>query len=841
MRPEMPGSAGAASGSVPLPGRTTPDIDSLPTVGQTSEDALPVGKYGRPDINPYDRDLDLTVPLMFKRRTLGDLPIRLTFDDRLLVERASFEKLIGPLLNSDARKKLLDWEPGSDQLSSEGLQPLGIAFRYDPSSLAVVVLTIDPAQRAVERLFDDSNPGDDKPDLMPASLAAYLNIGAFGAYNWQRGNLPKPSISLNGAIRYGNIVFEGDGQFGGQGFDDENYRFDRNYARFVLDQPSEYRRWYLGDLTPEVRGQQGYVQMGGLGVSRQRQRFDPYRSSVLQGNRQLLLQRDATVRIIRNGVLYREMRLDAGSYDVSSLPLLAGSNDVKIEVQDNSGTVQALNYSSYLDPIDLVPGDYEYAGYIGKTGEGFGGSPKYNGPLAFSGFFRKAFVDAPAIGVGLQVSKSVQTLTGQTQFVIGGGSRLMLDGGFSNSRSVGSGYSVGVGFDQLIDRGGLVDSATIRADYLSRHYAFLSTPDADNSSALNFSGQYTRQVNRRLSLMLNGSFLSSRQRKDSYRIGASANYYLNSRFSIRGGLDYTRLDSSLGRNRSLGFNISLVYQPSYRDRLEARHESFNDSSSLSYLHASSNQIGSVGYGAIASRDGSALTAQGFADYIANRFDATLSHASYGADFNSMGSVNVTSLRVGTSLAFADGAFGVGRRINDSFAILYPHDNLRGHSVVAGQSIAQNDYMSKSGTFGGAVNGYLNSYVTQSVQYDVEDAPLGYDVGNGVVRVKPPYHSGYKLRVGTDAFVSAAGTLLLPDGKPVSLVGGRVIAQDGKDQAPLPFFTNSVGRFAIQNLRPGVTYRVEMGGNAASFEFVVPSDTKGLVFLNNVNVIVKPSN
>ena len=39
-------------------------------------------------------------------------------------------------------------------------------------------------------------------------------------------------------------------------------------------------------------------------------------------------------------------------------------------------------------------------------------------------------------------------------------------------------------------------------------------------------------------------------------------------------------------------------------------------------------------------------------------------------------------------------------------------------------------------------------------------------------------------------------LTFPDGSPVALAGGRVIAKDGKDKEPLPFFTNSVGRFAI---------------------------------------------
>src|SRR3546814_1832092 len=39
----------------------------------------------------------------------------------------------------------------------------------------------------------------------------------------------------------------------------------------------------------------------------------------------LILQRESTVRFLRNGSLYREVRLQPGRYDFSSLPLIAGS------------------------------------------------------------------------------------------------------------------------------------------------------------------------------------------------------------------------------------------------------------------------------------------------------------------------------------------------------------------------------------------------------------------------------------------------------------------------------------------------------------------------------------
>jgi outer membrane usher protein len=172
-------------------------------------------------------------------------------------------------------------------------------------------------------------------------------------------------------------------------------------------------------------------------------------------------------------------------------------------------------------------------------------------------------------------------------------------------------------------------------------------------------------------------------------------------------------------------------------------------------------------------------------------------------------------------------------------LLSPHENLGKRSVVAGQSLAENNYIGRSGALGSALNNFLGSYVTQSVQYDVEDPPTGYDIGAGVVRVRPPYRSGYALRIGTEAFVSAMGTLVRATG-PVALVGGRVTLLDLRNEEkpqPIPFFTNSVGRFAIPNLLPGRRYQVETYGSNGtidrSFEFTVPADSDGLVNLGTV--------
>ena len=72
---------------------------AAPAAGSAAPAKPALGPYGRPHINPYRRDIDMTVPLMYHDQSLGDLPVRITFDDQFFVETAGFLQLIDPKLN----------------------------------------------------------------------------------------------------------------------------------------------------------------------------------------------------------------------------------------------------------------------------------------------------------------------------------------------------------------------------------------------------------------------------------------------------------------------------------------------------------------------------------------------------------------------------------------------------------------------------------------------------------------------------------------------------------------------------------------------------------------------
>jgi outer membrane usher protein len=222
------------------------------------------------------------------------------------------------------------------------------------------------------------------------------------------------------------------------------------------------------------------------------------------------------------------------------------------------------------------------------------------------------------------------------------------------------------------------------------------------------------------------------------------------------------------------------------------------------------------------------------DYVANRFDARLSLASSGTNFGGIADDQTARLQIGTSIAFADGAFGIGRPIQNSFLLAQPHSTVKDANVIAGRSLSRGGFEASSGPLGAAVVNRLSPYNPQDVQYDLDAIEAGYDIGSGVVRVDPPFRAGYKLIVGTDRFVSAVGFLTM-DGAPAALVAGLVTSGDDEGFEPEPFFTNSAGRFGLIGLAPGRSYTIRLNDGGQTFTIEVPADNTGLYRVKTIDL------
>ena len=158
-RPSPPAQDPGAPTTIPLPGAPIPPIPTpTPVMPQ-----LPIGAHGRPDINPYDRDIEMTVPLTFQSSSLGDIPMLLTADDRFLLESATFLRLMQPVLNEEAHAELSSHLVSLPNFGPDDLGKTGVQLTYDPSTLAVVVVEVSAERRAIKDIF--APPREDANDV----------------------------------------------------------------------------------------------------------------------------------------------------------------------------------------------------------------------------------------------------------------------------------------------------------------------------------------------------------------------------------------------------------------------------------------------------------------------------------------------------------------------------------------------------------------------------------------------------------------------------------------------------------------------------------------------------
>jgi len=790
--------------------------------------------------NPFKHDIELTLTLTFNGRSLGELPVTLQRDGKIRVHTDEFLTLIVSLLNEAGEKRIKSALAGSATFAPSQIATAGIVLQFDAAQLAVAVLKIDAHEAATQNLYEA--PIQATGGVPPAKFSAYSNINAVGTYT--TGLNFQPSIQLVNAVRYGAFVI--DSEFDGQNnfnttsttSDQGPFVLDRRYARLVYDMPEDYTRFYLGDLSPITDGQQGFAQLGGVGVVRERYIFDPYRATTLLTDQTLLLAHDATVDVLVNGALTKQIHLNAGSYNINNLPLQIGSNDVQIRVNDVTGASQTINLNTFVDTLDLTPGDYEYAAYLGVLAPTSLLTPQYTGQVSFTGFYRKAFLNRQAFGVGLQASADTQVLNGEYRFIVLNGAKLDVLAAGSHSDKLGTGGSLETLFDQAFDRGQVFDDLSIQVRYDTARFTTLGetllTPNP--TAAWQVSSTYRRGNTIKWDSDVSLNYTAGNGLKTGTYDARFDNDYLISRFwRIRATLEYER-GGGVGIGSGVGGQLSLIWRPSFRTDYEGDVDTLRRTQTLSATRSTDNSVGSLGYSVVADNSDGQAAITGTGEYVGNRYDAGASVATQGSSVGSIGDQQVITGRFGTSIAFADGHFAIGRQIVDSFAMAYADQNLGKDPVIMGQSLDGGHYDADSGLFGPALYGRLQSYTTQELHYDVVDAPAGYDVGPGVAYLKPAYHSGYAIKVGGDAYISAAGTLVGDAAKPVKFVSGRITSTTDKAFTSATFFTNSVGRFAIADLRPGMRYHVDLNTpTPASFDFVTPKDGKALVNLQTVTV------
>lgn len=792
--------------------------------------------------------MEMVVPLKEGSFYVGDVPVRISADQSVEVPVGPFLAAAAKVLRPEVVAKLRATLAGKDSAPLEAFRVGGIGLAFDPLKVELILdAGIDQRARGAVSVLPFADQIASENAARPALVSAYLNTRLGADYVWQSDTgdtgLDTPRVDLEGATRLGRVVIEAEATIEGirqgalRGSIDDDPRIVRRGTRAVYDLPQEAVRFRAGDIDVLRTSYQHGAGVLGVSVERAYGALQPGRNIRSTGKRSFRVERPSNVAIKIDGIVFKQIRLEAGDYDLADLPLRAGANNITLEIEDDVGSRQVLEFTSFSGMTLLAKGVDEWGATAGLRSTIHDGELTYDSdaPTA-SGFYRYGLSEELTAGVHAQAD-TIVTMAGLGAVWGTPYGLVSLEGAASTHADLGMGYAASAGYEltNIVDRNGWRHSLHLGAELWSHAFATAGIDWPSNDRWLELSAHYSRTLPFDITAGLSGRYGFSRvaERPDQYSVAASLHRQFGADLSIGLVLTHQAGNDRSEDNGTSGI-VRLAWRPDERSFVDVAHETLDQRSRVRYGRYGGEGVGSWSTDVVlenAAGDGE-LSASGGLQYVANRSRIAISHhttgdALYGlkgSRFDGTIRENRSSVLVETAVAFADGRVAFGRPVTNSFAIIDTHETLGGREALVGRGGDRVEV--RSDGLGPLLVADVSPYTTTRLRYDVADLPPGYDLGAGAFDLVAPHRSGYSLEVGSAYTVTAFGTLVGSDGAPVALLTGSARPADGDQARTVEVFTNRSGRFSAQGLAPG-RWVIEMRGDRAeTFVIDVPRGTVG---------------
>ncbi len=385
---------------------------------------------------------------------------------------------------------------------------------------------------------------------------------------------------------------------------------------------------------------------------------------------------------------------------------------------DEVGRRELVQFDLFFDRQLLQAGAAEFGAYGGYASIPAGDGPSYDFDRPeLSAFYRTGLSDSFTFGVNLQGDRVTQQLGFESVWGI---RRALfgLDVAVSNNKTSGSGYAINAVAQTRSGAGPSSQSIFFGVDYRSKNFTSLGEDSAANPYGFQVFAGYSKSlgIDTFFSATVNYSAARDGKNLEDYRAGFSRNFGPQWSASIE-AVHQRRID---GDNNGVLLTLSRRFGPNASVR--GLYDLSVGRGSLDFYTNHGEGVGAWYASADVQTDKEETAANASLQYDFNRAEVTVEHFTpiNATDGNLS---QRTSLRVASSLAYANGVFGIGRPIFDAFAVAAPHRSLHGAQVQA--DIRDTNYEGKSGVLGGAVVSNIASYTDRSIAYDVPRAPAGY--------------------------------------------------------------------------------------------------------------------
>jgi outer membrane usher protein len=780
-------------------------------------------------INPTKRILRFVVPLTDNGLYKGDVDLAVDPQDRLSVKAERLLQILEPILKPDVHARLVELIGSAEEADEAMLAREAISLSYDNENLSLAI-GIPVAARRTGALSLGSGDQVAIETIRPEAVSGFLNLRSaldFVTRGPERG-LAAPVAALDGAVRLFGIVAESEGVMSLRPGDP---RFQRNGSRLVYDSRKHLFRATLGDVRPAARTFQSTTGVAGLAIARSYNVLAPGRESRATGEQSFTLQTPSTVETLVNGRTVERRSLQPGSYSLADFPLGEGANDVRLLITDQSGGQRTIEFNLYSNRQLLAQGATEFSAFAGRYSDSSTGGIRYSRDWSTQGFVRRGLSQQITAGANFQADAEAQQAG--LEALIGSSLGLVGIDLAASRRSANAGGGTGIAaivtFEKIIGSGGeRQHSLRAFADYRSSRFAVPGALTPTEPQQLRASFGYALSLGNDRFLALDGQYGRERlQGGHRYGVRASGGMRLLRSLAAIAEVEWDRDTGAAGRRERSGplARIGLRQRFGFRSSAQLDADTRGTLRTL-YQTGGGQGIGTWSASTDLTRTAEAVAVNGTGSLTLNRAELAFNQlAAFDPESSRLSDIR-SSLRFGTSLAFAGGSFAVGRPVQEAFLLALPHRSLKGAVRLDPQGEKAE---AVSGALGPALSGSLSAYSPRMLLYDAPEAPPGYDLGSGNVQLLAPYKAGYRLEVGSDYHLMVIGRLLDSDGQPISLLAGKATDLAAPSRPGLTLFTSRNGRFGAQGLRPG-RWRITMptDGKPTIFELDVADDPSGTV-------------
>jgi outer membrane usher protein len=667
--------------------------------------------------------------------------------------------------------------------------------------------------------------------------------------------------NLDGAINLMSWVLEGRGVVWEKPTLNE-FEVSRQDIRMVKDWPRQALRLTVGDLIFPTSGFQGFLKMGGVGFSRDFS-LQPHLAAYPVKDFEFFLPNRSEVKVFINGALMATYQLEQGSHDLNSFPFSSGESEVEIQITDDTGQMQTLNFSFIHEPSLLAPGKSAFSYNVGFPSRDVWRNPSRSlepgqlellnyeydtgHPLVFleykRGLSQHLTVEAYSQAMdtaGLVGINALQALK------VG---KVKADVAASYQANADPSWAGNVEYTYIPKANSNISPTSwrFRTEYLGSTF-YRPGQDPILLGSLTIAGYYQKQ-GKIANISLGASYSNRFDSVDFYSgylgVGKSFGKGWSTNFSLRNSFDRLRKTNTLVSATLSYYLFQSEHSINASERVENHVPDGSEKGTPPNWDYSTDIAwdynGSAPFPSNPSLNATASFGQRSNDYTGRaswKIDQGIFDVS-GRRFEPKASsviINYADLDLKTSLVFVDGNFAMARPINNSFLMVKGVENEAACDILVNPSEMGYDAKGRNWLPGVVPN--ISPYSVKKIRMEVLDPPFGSNDERTDYTIYPGYKSGYVIYMGSEATIIALGTLLFSPGAPVQYQTFTATPLDGKTADPIMGFTNAAGKFQLTRLKPG-RYRIDLEGEGKAYSLVMtlPKKTEGIKSLGTL--ILKP--